>query len=230
MADSWERFLVNIDEVRQIYDQILTIRETCAVIARETRNPEWIAVGQEVAKVQETFNASLNEVARLIALVATQEIKAILKEKTVRPPTGNRPGLQDLIYSVPVNTGNFSFGQVEIGWLSKLNQAINHKGGHLPYWRSQEFGSSHNIGRTIFGSFIGADGGSPPDPSKFRQHPVFAMGTGVGAGPGTINRPIQAKHFLRDGTDVAKFQYLAMVRSVVQTAVAQISRIQFPVR
>ena len=225
MADSWERFIVNITELRDLYDEILTVREQCAVLARTTRNTAWLTVGREVEQIQTNFARALDDIAKVTAVNAKKMIVAVLHQKTVRPPSGLQPRLQDLIWCTPVSTGPFSFGQVEIAWISKLDQAINPNGGREPYWRSQEFGSSHNVGRGIFGMFDGPGGSSVPSPLEFRQHPIFLPGPG---GPGTIKRPIPAKHFLRDGTDAAKAQWLAMVRVATQVAVSQIRALKLP--
>lgn len=68
----------------------------------------------------------------------------------------------------------------------------------VPWWRTNEFGSSANIGRTIYGSFYGAADAGPPDPNRFREHPLFQPGNSSGvAGLGIIERPIPARHFIQ---------------------------------
>lgn len=226
--DSYKRFVINVAELRALYDEILTVRETCAVLARETRNMQWIALGTKVTKIQTDFAQNLDQIAKLVAVNSQKMIVASLRSKLVRPPTGIHPGLEDVIWCTPVSTGPFSFGQVELAWVSKLDEAVNPEGGVLPYWRAQEFGYSGNLGRRLFGTFSGGAADAMPTALQFRQHAVFTFGDGPNAGLGTITRPIPAKHFLRDGTDEAETQWLAMTRTAVQAAVLAIRDLALP--
>jgi len=89
-------------------------------------------------------------------------------------------------------------GGVGIGDLNRLNEVADEQG--RAYWRAQEFGSSHLVGRTLPGFFQpgrSAAGDAPP-----RTHPIFEV-TGEGA-PMTIKNPIPERAFLREGALLAE--------------------------
>jgi hypothetical protein len=223
MQDSWERFYVNPAELTKLYQELLTAQRAAAQAATTSRDPQFIAVARAIKLIQDEYAAELNMAASKTAIAADKAIVIALKAKMVRPPTGMRPGLADVIWSTPVQAGPFSFGEVEIAWLSKLEQAVGTSGE--PYWRTQEYGYAGNIGRQIFGTFMGAGGSSLPSQLEFRQHPIFMPGQG---GPGTIDRPIPGKHFLKEGTAVAADLWLSLVRAATQRVVVKLRSISIP--
>lgn len=84
-------------------------------------------------------------------------------------------------------------GAVGIGDLSVLNQVADEQG--RAYWRAQEFGSSHLVGRTLPGFFQPGD--SPAGAASSRTHPIFEV---RGDGPPMhITNPIPERAFLRGG-------------------------------
>lgn len=223
MPDAFTHFYINPGELTTNYSLFLDLRETCMNLWRQTQNDAWLMVGQKVAKVQTEFAGTVNRIAQATAVEADRLMKMDLKAKIVRPPTGNRPGLEDSIVSVAPLGGQIATGLVEVALVDKLEGALGT--GGAAYWRTQEFGYTGNVGRTIQGVFTGAGGSAPPDPTLFRQHPVFMPGAG---GKGTIGRPIPAKHFLRDGSDAALVLYHAMLKDAVAAAVAELNGIALP--
>jgi hypothetical protein len=107
-------------------------------------------------------------------------------------PGSGRKRLEDAIKSDALGLGAVGIASIE-----KLDTVVGLDG--RPFWRTQEFGSTHNVGRVVYGLF--QPGGSLPSQQQFRQHPVFIAGQG---GPMRIERPIPARHFLRDGAGVAE--------------------------
>ncbi len=66
------------------------------------------------------------------------------------------------------------------------------------YWRAQEFGSSHNVGRVLLGVF--QPGEAAPSEEQFRTHPAFeSRPTGQKRFLMRIHRPIPERAFLREG-------------------------------
>jgi hypothetical protein len=79
----------------------------------------------------------------------------------------------------------------------------------VPWWITNEVGSSARVGGTIFGTFYGEESAGPPDPSMFREHPLFEPGVnGSLAGPGIIENPIPARYFVRRAAEVIHRRWL----------------------
>lgn len=73
----------------------------------------------------------------------------------------------------------------------------------VPWWETNEFGSSANVGRLIYGTFYGASDAGPPERDRFREHPLFQPGkNGSLAGGGIIENPIPARHFIAKSIEV----------------------------
>jgi len=140
-----------------------------------------------------------------VAKLSEQAVREHIAKTRVRPdhevfggmfqgfaPGGGRKRLEDAIKSDALGLGAVGIGSIE-----ELDTVVGLDG--RPFWRTQEFGSTHNVGRVVFGLF--QPGNSLPNQQQFRQHPVFIAGAG---GPMHIQRPIPARHFLRDGAAVAE--------------------------
>ena len=125
--------------------------------------------------------------------VADEHIRARIRASAVRPPTSGQ--LERAIVSRPIPT-TFPAGAVGIASYEALNSgAVNPRTGGI-YWRTQEYGYEGNVGRRVRGYFM--PGVSAPSQEEFRQHPYFEA---TPKGPRmVIRRPIEARHFLRDGT------------------------------
>lgn len=135
-------------------------------------------------------------VARAAVTTARESERAIIdriNKTRVRPIDGSeeRKRLEDGVQSEPL-----TLGAVGVASIEALDSVVGIDG--KPFWRAQEYGSTHNVGRVIIGLF--QPGNSLPDQQLFRQHPVFVVGQG---GAMRIQRPIPARHFLRDGTAAA---------------------------
>jgi hypothetical protein len=134
-----------------------------------------------------------------VAAVKASEQVAIetLQRTRVRPEgaeLGERPRkrLEEGIRSEVLGLGSVGVGAIE-----ELDSVVGSDG--RPFWRTQEYGSDHNVGRVVFGLFQPGD--SPASADQFRVHPVFIAGSGR---PMVIRRPIGARHFLRAGTAAAQ--------------------------
>lgn len=129
-------------------------------------------------------------------------------------PGAGRKRLEDAIHSEPLG-----LGEVGIGSIQELDTVVGVDG--RPFWRTQEYGSTHNVGRTVVGLF--QPGNSLPDQTMFRQHAVFIAGAG---GPMNIQRPIPARHFLRSGAEAAEFFRERAFRETQGIAVDEIRAIR----
>jgi hypothetical protein len=172
----------------------LTLLAEAAIFARRLPG----GINQAVA-IEAIISATERNVTEAgVAAVKASEQAAIeaLARTRVRPEAGNvgtpRKRLADGIRSEVIG-----LGAVGIGDISELDTVVGTDG--RPFWRAQEYGSDHNVGRVVFGLF--EPGGAAASQSQFRVHPVFVVGDGPAM---VIRRPIPARHFLRAGTAAAQ--------------------------
>lgn len=202
------------------------------------------ATRRNLLRAYGTWQREMDDLSRATAAEATKAIKEKLKTTAKRPDTGVGPHLRDLIRCRPLSVGGFTTGSVGIADIGELNKAVNPLGPQYgPYWFAQEEGSTRNVGREITGFFFGtgyAGPPSPPDPAQSRQHPIFVTGAqgaaafggagfdggaGVAGGRGRrmlIQRPIQARHFIRDGANQARGAWFAGLRRIEDEALARL--------
>lgn len=164
--------------------------------------------GQEVAAAAQAVIGSVernvNKAAIATAQMSEKAIIERINQTRVRPNYDTFGGMfADIAGSAGrkrleegIKSDALGLGAVGIGSIAELDTVVGIDG--RPFWRAQEYGSSHNVGRVVVGLF--QPGNSLPDPQLFRQHPVFIAGPG---GPMHIQRPIPARHFLRDGAEAA---------------------------
>lgn len=188
----------------------------------------------------------LKSIAARTAADAEAEIKKTELDTRVRPaPTGDDVSLQDFLgRSNPLPEVE---GSVGVNDESVLDANVS-------WWWTQEEGYSGHVGREVTGFFFdsGYSNPSAPDPSKFREHPLFmagsrqraeygALGFEGGAGPRggsgrrmTIRNPIPERRFVRDGAKgaeahwhaaiaQARSEYSARLDTIMREAFAQIS-------
>lgn len=131
-------------------------------------------------------------------------IRGRIRSTAVRPPTSGR--MEAGIVSRPIPT-TWPSAAMGIADLDELDKAATNPDFPAagPYWRTQEYGYAGHVGRRVPGYFM--PGRAKPSAAQFRVHPFFEQaGSRGGKAPrGTpamvIQRPIEARHFLRDGTD-----------------------------
>jgi hypothetical protein len=236
---AWQRIFASPDVVQieaQIGRQILECERVNAKAIRLGATPPLEAKRRALLRVAQTNRRALNELAARTAANATARIRERLAATAVRPGTGVQPHLASLIVSRPLlpNTGS-----VGVASEARLNRAINpHTPGYGPYWRAQEYGTGSpevpsQVGRQIFGLFYGpgATGGSRPQ-SQYSggggPHPIFIPGgrgpRGGAGGKGVISVEIQARHFIRDGADLAAAEWQREMRRLDRRAASALRR------
>lgn len=146
------------------------------------------------------------------AAFAQQRAQELLDKRIVRPATPSAPHLRDAIVARAVAT-RIPGGAVGIGDISRLD-------AH-PYWKAQEFGSQHLVGKTVRGFFFDSGGARhAPDPAQFREHPIFKPGAGPKM---VIENPIEGKGFLAEAVlDALGYRY-RIWRTIEAAAVAQMT-------
>lgn len=153
--------------------------------------PGDIAAAAEVDSLIAVVEDRVAKAAIATAGVSEEAIKRHITLSRKRPEaSGARKHLVDGIRSEPIGLGG-----VGIAAIADLDTVVGSDG--KPFWRAQEYGSDHLVGRIIFGLF--QPGGVPADGGLFRRHPIFETG-GPEAAPMMIKRPIPARHFLRTGS------------------------------
>lgn len=109
-------------------------------------------------------------------------------------------------------------GGVGVGDISTLNEVADAQG--RAYWRAQEFGSSHLVGRTLPGFF--QPGNSPAGAAPSRTHPIFEVTSGP---PMTIQNPIPERAFLREGAALAEAFRQRMLGGAVVGGIGELRKI-----
>lgn len=128
------------------------------------------------------------------AIAGTATLRQIERQTRVRPDTAGQggPRLGDSLV-VRGATGTAAAlipGSIGVADLDLLDAKV-------PWWVTNEIGSSALIGHRLYGAFYGGGGASPPDPTEFRQHPLFEPGKGQGVyGLGIVQHPIPARRFI----------------------------------
>lgn len=169
------------------------------------------AVAAALAKLE----SKLIEIAKETAIEAEASIQDHEVNSRVRPDTGGGggPRLGDFVgrsaalTAVPGSVG--------------INHEPTLDNNGVRWWPTNEYGSHALIGHT----FIGAFDGTKPSKAMSGQHALLVMGRTPGAGKGTIEEPIPARHFVEDGmravepqwhtrVRAAKAEFAAVVRSV----------------
>lgn len=164
-----------------------------------------------IAAVESRVNATGQEVA----VASERLIIDKINQTRVRPEADRgRKHLAD-----GVRSESLGLGAVGIGSIPELDTVVGSDG--KPFWRAQEWGSHHLVGRTIPGLF--QPGNAPASQEQFRVHPIFEVGDG---GAMTIRRPIPARHFMRDGSAEATLLRDRLFGETQTVAIAEIRAIR----
>jgi hypothetical protein len=93
------------------------------------------------------------------------------------------------------------------------------------YWRAQEYGTTAHVGRIVPGYFGTGPGqaSSPASAAEFRVHPYFeAVLHQRGTPAMVIKRPLQARHFIRDGAAETAVWHAAQETAILDQAVSRL--------
>jgi hypothetical protein len=160
------------------------------------------------------------------AAAGTKMIRETLERRLVRPETSG-PHLASRVRSEPIAAGSeLPGGAVGFGDIQHLDAAVDPDYPHGgTYWRAIEWGSDAAVGRVVVGYF--QPGFSIPQAGEFRNHPMFMsqgasgfLGGMSGAPAMRVQRPIEPKHFLRDGTHEAVTRHERQMERVQDEAIS----------
>lgn len=145
--------------------------------------------------------------ARITAIETDAIIRDKIEATRVRPPgllIGNRnTTMASGIRSRPVVSILPGGGAVGIADIEELIQATYAPSSNSQvdyFWRAQEFGSEHLLGKVLYGVFMPGDA-APLGPGPNRTHPAFQV-RGRGGGKRykmVVRNPIEERGFLREG-------------------------------
>jgi len=156
------------------------------------------------------------------AAKADELVKARLRATAVRPPTSG--ALEGAIFSRPL-VSTFPAGAVGIVDLDALDAgAVNRRTGGI-YWRAQEYGLPVDPNaRPAPGYF--EPGQSRPSAGQFRAHPYFAQQPYARGMPALVRtRPLEARHFLRDGAAAFATWHAQEDQRIQRSAITGLARI-----
>lgn len=142
-----------------------------------------------------------------MAAFATEELRRQEHDTRVRPDTGGEGGnrLGDALVAEPLKESLMP-GSVGVANQDLLDQKV-------PWWITNERGSSARVGGVLFGIFWGRGSGggaegAVPDAGQFREHPLFAPApASMGGGRGVIENPIPARHFVAKAVAVINAEW-----------------------
>lgn len=149
------------------------------------------AAADRLLKAVAVLNRELEELAIRAAVRATELLRESERKTRVRPDTQGAGGarLETSLVAEPVGQGVLP-GSIGVADEDLLDRDV-------PWWITNEEGSSALVGRTLFGTFSGGGAGSaPPDATQSRQHALFTAGNGPSSGGGIIKNPIPARRFI----------------------------------
>lgn len=146
--------------------------------------------------------------AKECAALATAELRKSEKATRVRPDTegDGGPRLEDALEANPMPNQDMLPGSVGVANMDALNASV-------PWWITNEVGSSARIGHPIFGYFFGDGDYAPPSADEFRVHPLFEAGPGPVSGGGVIENPIPARRFIEKAIPAIDAKWQAAFRA-----------------
>lgn len=190
-----------------------------------------LARAAEVGAILDELMIGYKDLSIKTAVEADEFIRKAIDQTRKRPPATG--AMSRGIVSRPLAGANLPAGEVGIADLNLLDASGRHRPlgrRGIPYWMAQEFGSTAAVGRIVpgyFGDSPTPPGSSRPDAGQSRLHPFFHQ-VGPKAPRGTpamlVQQPIEARHFLRDGTRDAMAQWEINSRAIDRTAIARIGR------
>lgn len=155
-------------------------------ITRIGKSPKQIMIEAEKASKR------LKVESEKIGMETAQEIRNIIEQNTKRP--GSTGKLRDSVDFEPLPDG---WG---VGNIAKMNSQV-------PYWRAQNYGSSHIVGLKLpKGGFT--PGEAKPNSDSFR---AGRWQTGAGEFHAKIKKPIPAMNYVQKGINwcITRFERLA---------------------
>jgi hypothetical protein len=172
------------------------------------------------------LKTELDALGKEMAVVGTLELRKMEKATRVRPdhigPASDK-SLGDALFARTL-TPHLTPGAIGIADEATLDKDV-------PWWITNEIGSSARVGGAIYGTFYGVASAGPPDMDHFREHPLFEAGNASGlAGLGIIQNPIPARRFIKKSIPVIESQFKARFEPIglrFRERLAAIAKVQY---
>lgn len=161
----------------------------------------------------------LKLLGREVAAFATEELRRQERKTRVRPDThgGGGARLEDNLVARPLSESLIP-GSIGVADEDLLD-------ANVPWWITNEIGSSARVGGRLFGSFYGDEDAAPPSRDLFRQHPLFEPGDfGAWGGEGIITHPIPARKFIAKAVPEIRSVWQARFREAKQRMSDEMTR------
>jgi hypothetical protein len=163
-----------------------------------------IAIDLLIKEIQARVDAAAGKAALTAQTRAISQVQATAKRPDTATAVSKGTKLASSISARPILLPGFplrGLGAVGVGNVGELEAGTLNPfvGSDKSYWQAQEDGSDHLVGKVLYGVFQPGD--SRPSGALFRVHPIFEYRT-KGNTPRykmTIDRPIEARNFLKDG-------------------------------
>lgn len=165
--------------------QLLSATNLLADSLRASGN---VAGADRVVSAYGALREGLVAMEATVAAEGTKILRDHERSSRVRPDTLGQggPRLGDHLHVDSL--GSILWGSIGVANETELDAEV-------PWWPTNEVGSSARIGGVLHGLF--QPGGAPPEGASFRQHPIFeSTGEGGEGGMGVIHNPIPARRFI----------------------------------
>jgi hypothetical protein len=174
----------------------------------------------------------LDAIGAGLAADAQQAMREQFKRTRRRDHSGIKARNDTLLPNLvarPVRIAGRTLATVGIGDVDRMDRVINPlmrtAAGQRPYWRAQEYGSRHLVGRQMRGMFYDTGGVNPTRPGAGpTRQPIFLTSAAIrawGADPGTgasggravmrVRNPIRPKHFIAAGEHAIRGDWNARI-------------------
>lgn len=211
-------YFTRIEPDADVLAAYVVLLDTIKIYQRGGRLREAAMMEEALLKLREDFERH----GRRLAQKAEGLVRDRLRQTQKRADTPGPAHLRDKIVARPIPS-TFPAGAVGIGDLDTLETAVNPRTGGV-YWRAQEFGLPVSMrGKPAPGYFM--PGMSPPNPQGGR-HPYFEQMPYARGMPALVRtRPVPARHYLRDGAQLAFVWHQMQSRRLIGQANVRIAAV-----
>lgn len=164
------------------------VRAQLKIRATRLRELGWPVEADLIDAAFDKLVISLDDLAAEVAVRGTEIVKDKEQDSRVRGDTGGRGGARLETYLDAQPLSDLLPGSVGLVENDEMDASV-------PWWSTNEEGSTARIGGVLHGVFEPGD--APPDATLFREHPLFQP-LQTGGGTGVIRNPIPARRFVED--------------------------------
>lgn len=222
----WHDGLVYRDVEQVLLAAVGLIDKAKALDAKQARSGRAAVASNTTLLLQGALGQYLRDLERIekeIGALAQQAMRARFKDSRRRDHSGIKGQGETLLanlFAGPAKIAGRSVGSVGVGNVDRMDRVTNPlaltPAGKKPYWRAQEYGSRHLVGKQLRGMFYDTGGVNPTRPGAATGQPIFLTNAAIrawGADPGDsarggratmlVRNPIRPKGFIKAGVKAA---------------------------